>query len=125
MKWKKTTTGREGQEVFFTYGDRLEVYQAIIKKGYTLSPQDKEDLTGNAEGVAVRLLYKGEVDSFLMWLPKQPITNGELSAMFHEVIHLAGFIWHEIGGAGVTMENDEPFCYLAEEIAEDALKFYR
>lgn len=75
--------------------------------------------------MAVRLLYKGEVDSFLMWLPYKPKNHKDLAAMFHEVIHLAGFIWHEIGGAGVTMENDEPFCYLAEEIAEDALNFYR
>ena len=125
MKWKKTTTGREGQEVFFTLGDNKAVYRAILKKGYSLSPQDREDLTGNAEAASVRLLYKGEVDGFLMWLPKKPKTNKELAVIAHEVVHLAGFIWHEIGGAGVTMANDEPFAYLVEEIAEDALNFYR
>lgn len=123
--WKELTVPIYEFTLVLASGNAKKVHKRILRDGYTLSRGDEDDLLGNNEAVAITLLYKGRPDGFLIWHPTKAKTNEDLAEIAHESVHVATGIFELIGASPTTHENDEPFCYLVEFVAYEALEFYR
>ena len=123
-RWKKVYVEVYGFDAIFTVGNAKKIYKKILKKGYTISDLHKEELLGGYEAVTIPLLFKGQNDGFLVWLPEKPKKKAQLATLAHEICHQTSFFWKEIGGT-LNLENDEPYCYFLEYLMHEALDFYR
>jgi len=135
MKWKKVELEIFPYDVFFfCCKEGKKVVEFAERRKWTIPETEKKELTdllsdGRAanEGVTAPMLDEDGRPQYLIWLPEwvRGNDNESLCILGHEVIHLAMYIFEEIGYPPVEHKNDEILTYPFEYMFEWALGFFK
>lgn len=128
MKHTLITVPLYGAEIhFFITNKPEEIFQCLKKDGLELTREDKQDfLAKDTSGLACETFKDGEVESYLLWLPRFNSTPTDWNTLSHEITHLKNYIWEYIGlKDGVATKFDEVEAYLIGWLTEEFVKFAR